>query len=132
MGMTKQLEDLFAFLRFPSISTDSNHNDDVRACADWIVQKLDGMGMDVQLHETPKHPIVLARNEHVEGRKTLLIYGHYDVQPVDPLELWDSAPFEPEIRDGRIWGRGATDNKGQMLAHVLGVEKHWRKTANCR
>jgi len=93
--MTKQLEDLFAFLRFPSISTDSNH----------------------------KHPIVIARNKHEEGKKTCLIYGHYDVQPVDPVELWDSPPFEPEIRDGRIWARGATDNKGQMLAHILGVEE---------
>lgn len=121
--MTKQLEDLFAFLRFPSISTDSSHAGDVRACADWLVRKLGGMGLATELHETPKHPIVVARNEHEEGKKTLLIYGHYDVQPVDPLGLWDTPPFEPEIRDGRIWARGATDNKGQMLAHVLGVEK---------
>lgn len=121
--MTKQLEDLFAFLRFPSISTDSTHSGDVRACADWLVSKLTAMDLKAELHETPKHPIVVARNEHREGKKTLLIYGHYDVQPVDPLELWDSSPFEPEIRDGRIWGRGSTDNKGQMLAHVLGVEE---------
>jgi len=123
MGMTKQLEDLFAFLRFPSISTDSNHAGDVRACADWLIEKLGGMGLDVELHETERHPIVIARNKHEEGKKTCLIYGHYDVQPVDPVELWNSPPFEPEIRDGRIWGRGSTDNKGQMLAHVLGVEE---------
>lgn len=121
--MNKQLEDLFAFLRFPSISTDSNHANDVRDCANWLVNKLTTMGLDVELHETPKHPIVVARNEHQADKKTLLIYGHYDVQPVDPLELWDTPPFEPEIRDGRIWARGATDNKGQMLAHVLGVEE---------
>ncbi len=121
--MTKQLEDLFAFLRFASISTNSGHAGDVRACAQWLVGKLDQMGLDTELHETPRHPIVVARNQHVEGKKTCLIYGHYDVQPVDPIELWDSPPFEPEIRDGRIWGRGATDNKGQMLAHVLGVEQ---------
>ena len=125
--MTKQLDDLFTFLRFPSISTDSNHAGDVRACADWIVQKLNGMGLNTELHETPKHPIVVARNEHVDGKKTLLIYGHYDVQPVDPLELWDTPPFEPEIRDGRIWGRGSTDNKGQMLAHILGIEEALEK-----
>ena len=121
--MTKQLEDFFEFLRFPSISTDSSHTGDVRACAEWLISKLGGMGLDTELHETPLHPIVVARNKHLPGRKTCLIYGHYDVQPVDPLELWHSAPFEPEIRDGRIWARGATDNKGQMLAHILGVEE---------
>lgn len=121
--MTKELEDLFAFLRFASISTDPDHAGDVRACAQWLVGKLGQMGLQTELHETPGNPIVVARNEHVEGKKTCLIYGHYDVQPVDPIELWDSPPFEPEIRDGRIWGRGATDNKGQMLAHVLGVEQ---------
>ena len=121
--MTKQLEDLFSFLRFASISTDSNHSGDVRACAEWLIDKLNHMGLDTELHETAQHPIVVARNKHVAGKKTCLIYGHYDVQPVDPVELWDSPPFEPEIRDGRIWARGATDNKGQMLAHVLGVEQ---------
>jgi len=121
--MTKQLEDLFSFLRFASISTDSNHSGDVRACAEWLIDKLNHIGLDTELHETAQHPIVVARNKHVAGKKTCLIYGHYDVQPVDPVELWDSPPFEPEIRDGRIWARGATDNKGQMLAHVLGVEQ---------
>ena len=121
--MTKHLEDLFAFLRFPSISTDSQHADDVRNCAGWLIEKLTSMGLKTELHETPKHPIVIARNEHVEGKKTCLIYGHYDVQPVDRVELWDTPPFEPQIRDGKIWARGATDNKGQMLAHILGVEE---------
>lgn len=121
--MTKQLEDLFTFLRFPSISTDSNHAGDVRACAEWLVQKLEGMGLETKLHETARHPVIVARNQHEEGKKTCLIYGHYDVQPVDPVELWHSPPFDPEIRDGRIWGRGSTDNKGQMLAHILGVEQ---------
>jgi acetylornithine deacetylase/succinyl-diaminopimelate desuccinylase-like protein len=121
--MTKQLEDLFSFLRFASISTDSNHSGDVRACAEWLIEKLNHIGLDTELHETAQHPIVIARNKHVAGKKTCLIYGHYDVQPVDPVELWDSPPFEPEIRDGRIWARGSTDNKGQMLAHVLGVEQ---------
>ena len=95
----------------------------MRACAEWLIEKLNHIGLDTELHETAQHPIVIARNPHVEGRKTCLIYGHYDVQPVDPVELWDSPPFEPEIRDGRIWARGATDNKGQMLAHILGVEE---------
>ncbi|MGB0293093.1 MAG: dipeptidase [Luteolibacter sp.] len=121
--MTPELEDLFKFLRFSSISTDSNYTDDTRACADWLIAKLNGMGLTAELHETARHPIVIARNEHTDDRPTVMIYGHYDVQPVDPVELWDTGPFEPEIRDGRIWARGATDNKGQMLAHILGVEK---------
>ncbi len=125
--MTKQLDDLFEFLRFPSISTASEHAGDVRACGEWLVKKLSGMGLDVKMHETPGHPVVVAKNEHKAGCKTVLIYGHYDVQPVDPVELWDSDPFEPEIRDGRIWCRGATDNKGQMMAHVLGVEEMLEK-----
>ncbi|MBK1834233.1 dipeptidase [Roseibacillus ishigakijimensis] len=121
--MTPALEDLFAVLRFPSISTDSRHAPDVRACAQWYVDKFARMGLSVELCETARHPIVLARNERLEGRKTVLIYGHYDVQPVDPLELWDSQPFEPEIREGKIWARGSTDNKGQHMAHLLGIEE---------
>ncbi|MCW1922925.1 dipeptidase [Luteolibacter arcticus] len=121
--MTPELEDLFAFLRFPSISTDSRNAGDVRACAEWLVAKLTGMGLKTSLHPTEGHPIVVAQNEHKPGRKTVLIYGHYDVQPVDPLNLWSNPPFEPVIRDGKIWARGSTDNKGQMLAHILGVEK---------
>ena len=116
------LDTLFEFLRFPSVSTDSSHASDVRSCAEWIDARLTGMGLDSQIHETPGHPIVVARNEKKEGRPTVLIYGHYDVQPADPLELWTSPPFEPEVRDGVIFGRGSTDNKGQMLAHLLGVE----------
>jgi acetylornithine deacetylase/succinyl-diaminopimelate desuccinylase-like protein len=125
--MTPQLEDLFAFLRFPSISTDSRHHADVRACAEWLHAKLECMGLSSAIHETAQHPVVVARNVHRPERKTVLIYGHYDVQPVDPLHLWDSKPFEPEIRDGKIWARGTSDNKGQMLAHVLGVEQTLRE-----
>lgn len=121
--MTPELRELFTFLSFPSVSTDSKHKQDVRDCAEWIVRKLSAMQLTTELHETPGHPIVIARNKHQADRKTVLIYGHYDVQPADPLELWQSPPFSPEIRDGRIWARGATDNKGQMLAHILGVSK---------
>lgn len=126
-AVTPELEDLFAFLRFPSVSTDSRNAGDVRDCANWLVKKLTGMGLQTTLHDTPGHPIVVAKNEHVEGRRTVLIYGHYDVQPVDPLELWETPPFEPVIREGKILARGATDNKGQMLAHILGVEKTLRE-----
>jgi acetylornithine deacetylase/succinyl-diaminopimelate desuccinylase-like protein len=125
--VTPQLEDLFAFLRFPSISTDSCHSGEMRACAEWLRAKLAAMGLASELHETPKHPVVLARNPHQPGRRNVLVYGHYDVQPVDPLRLWTHDPFDPQIRNGRIWARGATDNKGQMLAHVLGVETMLRE-----
>jgi len=125
--VTPQLDQLFSFLRFPSISTDSRHAADVRACAAWLLAKLEAMGLTATLHETARHPVVVARNAHVADRRTVLIYGHYDVQPVDPLNLWTSDPFQPEIRDGRIWARGATDNKGQMFAHVLGVEQTLRE-----
>lgn len=126
-AVTAELEDLFAFLRFPSVSTDSRHAGDVRSCAAWLVGRLQEIGLEASSHATPGHPVVLARNAHVPGRRTVLIYGHYDVQPVDPVELWTSSPFEPEIRDGRIWARGATDNKGQMMAHVQGVARTLRE-----
>ena len=121
--MTSELERLFEHLRFPSISTDSRHVDDVRANAEWLKGQFEGMGLKTEMHETPGNPVVIARNEKVADRPTVLIYGHYDVQPVDPLELWDSAPFEPEVRDGKIWGRGSADNKGQHFVHMLGAEK---------
>ena len=79
------------------------------------------MGLTTQLHETPGHPVIVAKNKHVAGRRTVLLYGHYDVQPVEPLSEWLSPPFEPTIRDGRIYCRGATDNKGQLIAHVSGM-----------
>lgn len=126
-GVNPALADLFEFLRFPSISTDSRHAGDVRNCAEWLVAKLRGMGLTATLHDTPGHPVIVAKNSYQANRPTVLIYGHYDVQPVDPLALWQSDPFQPEIRDGRIWARGATDNKGQMLAHVLGVEQTLRE-----
>jgi acetylornithine deacetylase/succinyl-diaminopimelate desuccinylase-like protein len=116
------LDDLFEFLRFPSVSADSRFKSDVDACADWLTAKLQKMGLKAQKIATPGHPVVLGRNERRSDRKTLLIYGHYDVQPADPLELWDSPPFEPVIKGEKIIGRGSTDNKGQILAHILGIE----------
>jgi acetylornithine deacetylase/succinyl-diaminopimelate desuccinylase-like protein len=119
----RHIDELLTFLSFPSVSTDSTHKDDVDACADWLGEKLSGMGLDVDKHFTAGHPVVVARNEHRKGRPTVMIYGHYDVQPVDPLELWKTAPFEPAIIDEVIYARGATDNKGQLMAHVLGMQE---------
>lgn len=115
------LEDLLTCLRFPSVSTDPKHQPDVRACAEWLVEKLRSMGLAVALHETPGHPVIVAKNAHLPGRRTVLLYGHYDVQPPEPHHEWRSPAFEPTIRDGRIWCRGATDNKGQLMAHVSGI-----------
>src|ERR1700724_1978924 len=117
------LEDYYSFLRFPSVSTDEKYAGKVRDCAQWLSEKLTKIGLESKVVPTAGHPIVWARNQHKSGRPTVLIYGHYDVQPPDPLELWDSPPFEPVLKDGYVFARGATDNKGQILSHILGVQE---------
>ena len=117
------LEDYFSFLRFPSVSTDNQFASNVRECAEWVSQKLAAIGLESKVVSTAGHPIVWARNEHRPGRRTVLIYGHYDVQPPDPLELWDSPPFEPVLKEGYVFARGATDNKGQILSHIIGIQE---------
>ena len=119
----RHLNEFFELLRFPSISTDSRHKGDVEDCARWLADKLKEMGLATEIHPTSGHPVVVAKNAHRPERRTVLIYGHYDVQPVDPLDLWKSPPFEPEVRNGMVWARGSTDNKGQHFAHILGVEE---------
>lgn len=121
------VQELFAFLRFASISTDPDYKVPTRECAEWLVAKLSAAGLKAELHTTPGHPVVVARNQHKAGRKTVLIYGHYDVQPVDPVELWTSPPFEPVEKNGVIYARGSTDNKGQILSHILGVAETIRE-----
>ncbi len=117
------LQEFYTFLRFPSISTDDAYRINLAECAQWLVEKLNGIGLEAQLVSTPGHPIVWAKNKHQPGRKTVMVYGHYDVQPPDPLELWDSPPFEPVLKNGYVYARGATDNKGQILAHILGIQE---------
>jgi acetylornithine deacetylase/succinyl-diaminopimelate desuccinylase-like protein len=116
------LDDLFEFLRFPSVSADSQFKSSVDACADWLTARLQKAGLRAQKYETAGHPVVVARNEERPGRRTVLIYGHYDVQPPDPVDLWETPPFEPVIKENKVFARGSTDNKGQILAHILGVE----------
>lgn len=123
MSTSPGLDDLLTLLRFPSVSTNPANAVDVRACATWLMAKLRSIGLSAELHETPGHPVVLARNVHKPGRRTVMIYGHYDVQPAEPLNEWLSPAFEPTIRDGRIFCRGATDNKGQLMAHLRGLEE---------
>jgi acetylornithine deacetylase/succinyl-diaminopimelate desuccinylase-like protein len=122
MSTDAALSQYLDFLRFGSISTDSKYKEQVNACADWLVAKLKAVGLDAQQHATPGHPVVVGHGPKKEGRPTVLIYGHYDVQPVDPLELWKRPPFNPGIENGIVTARGASDNKGQIFAHILGIE----------
>jgi acetylornithine deacetylase/succinyl-diaminopimelate desuccinylase-like protein len=118
-----QLEELKELLRIPSVSALSEHKGDVRRAAEWIKAMLERIGMEhVELHETEGHPILYADWLHKPGKPTVLIYGHYDVQPVDPLNLWDTPPFEPSERDGKLFARGATDDKGQLFLHLKAIE----------
>ena len=121
------IDEYFRLLRFPSVSTDPERTGDVSACADWLAAKLTAIGLKAEVRPTARHPIVIARNEHHAGRRTVMIYGHYDVQPVDPLELWTTPPFEPRVQDDVVFARGAADNKGQFFAHILGVEATLRE-----
>jgi acetylornithine deacetylase/succinyl-diaminopimelate desuccinylase-like protein len=123
------VERLSDLLRIPSISTESERDADTRRGAEWIHGMLSDCGIASQIVETPWHPCVLADSGPVDGDgPTVLIYGHYDVQPTGDLGLWDTPPFEPTIRDGTIYARGAADDKGQVLAHVLAAES-WMKVA---
>ena len=116
-----RVSELLEFVRIPSVSAQSLHAADMERCADWLVAKLQQIGVQAAKEPTPGNPIVLGRTPRDPSKKTVLIYGHYDVQPPEPLELWTSPPFDPEIRDGKIYGRGSSDNKGQILAHIIGV-----------
>ncbi|MFN0200124.1 MAG: dipeptidase [Bacteroidia bacterium] len=117
------LAELMELLRIPSISADSRYKDDVKRTADWIAEKLEALQLDkVEIHQTPGHPIVYAEKIIDASLPTILVYGHYDVQPPDPLDLWNSPPFEPVIVDGKIYARGACDDKGQVYMHIKAIE----------
>ena len=115
------VEQLKELLRIPSVSADSQFADDVTRAAEYVRDALAEAGLDAELIPTSGNPIVYGEWTKAEGAPTALIYGHYDVQPPDPLDLWTTPPFEPDIRDGKIWARGATDDKGQSWTHVLSV-----------
>ena len=117
------LDELFDLLRIPSVSADSRHKGDVRKAAEYVVQKLKDAGADkVELCETKGHPIVFGEKIINPSLPTVLVYGHYDVQPADPLNLWDSPAFEPVIKDGKIYARGSCDDKGQFYMHIKAFE----------
>lgn len=114
--------ELFELLRIPSVSADPTRKADMTRAAEWLQLKLQSLGFAARVDTTPGHPIVYAERLNAPGKPTVLIYGHYDVQPEAPLEEWVTPPFEPTIRDGRIYARGSTDDKGQAFAHIKGAE----------
>jgi acetylornithine deacetylase/succinyl-diaminopimelate desuccinylase-like protein len=120
------LDELKAWVAIPSISADPEHRGDVRRCCERLVARMSGIGMNAQLLETGGNPLAYGEWLGAPGKPTILLYGHYDVQPVDPLELWHSPPFEATVRDGNIYGRGTVDDKGQVLMHLAAIEAHLR------
>jgi acetylornithine deacetylase/succinyl-diaminopimelate desuccinylase-like protein len=116
------IRELMHFVRFPSISAQPRHAMDVRNCADWLTQHLRDIGLDARILRTPGHPIVHATARRRANLPTVLVYGHYDVQPVEPLDRWESPPFEPVIRADYLRARGASDDEGQMWAHIKAIE----------
>lgn len=120
---TEHVEELKEFLRIPSISTSSEYQPEIQRAAEWTANALRKAGLEqVRCIPTDGNPVVYGEWLHAPGKPTILIYGHYDVQPADPLELWDTPPFEPSERDGKLYARGATDNKGQLFLHLKVLE----------
>ncbi|HUJ71042.1 MAG TPA: dipeptidase [Verrucomicrobiae bacterium] len=120
------VQELKSLVRFASVSTQPERRRDVLACADWLARHFRSLGLDVKLYPTKGNPILVARTRRTPNASAprVLVYGHYDVQPPDPLELWKTPPFEPVERGGKLFGRGASDNKGQFFAHVKAVEAY--------
>jgi acetylornithine deacetylase/succinyl-diaminopimelate desuccinylase-like protein len=119
----EHLEQLKDFLRIPSISALSEHKSDMQKAAEWLKDSFHQAGLEnLSIDATEGHPVVYGDWLHAEGKPTILFYGHYDVQPVDPLNLWESGPFDPEVRDNKLYARGASDDKGQVFMHVKAVE----------
>ena len=121
------VDELFAFLRIPSVSADSEFRPEMQRCAEFVGDAMQQAGLTAEIISTAGHPIVFAERQVDDDRPTVLVYGHYDVQPPDPLDSWTSPPFEPQIRDGKIYARGSTDDKGQLFTHIKSIEA-WIKT----
>lgn len=124
----RYIEELFEYTRIPSISAQSDHAGDMRRCAEWIAERSRKAGLSADIRETAGYPVVIAKSPNQDPKKpTFLVYGHYDVQPPDPLELWTSPPFEPRREGRNVYARGISDNKGQHLAHINAIEA-WLQT----
>lgn len=125
------LNELFEFLRFPSISSRSEYAKDIISCANWLAKAMRRIGIEnVQIYPTEGHPIVYGEYLKYKDKPTILVYGHYDVQPVEPLNLWETEPFEPTIKDGKIFARGASDDKGQLFIHLKAFETIMAETGS--
>src|ERR1700694_110185 len=123
----RYVEELKAWIAVPSISAQPDHAADVRRSAEHAVERLRSAGFtEAEVLETGGHPVAYGAWLGAGSAPTILIYGHHDVQPADPLELWTSPPFEAEVRNGKIYGRGSVDDKGQCLMHVAAIEAHLR------
>ena len=119
----EHLSDLYEFLRIPSISAQSQHKPDIERAAQWVAERLRRVGLDsVEILPTKMHPLVYGESLQAPGKPTILFYGHYDVQPADPLDLWTSPPFEPTLRGGNLFGRGTADDKGQVHIHIRALD----------
>src|SRR2546425_1260500 len=124
MDTDRLLRELTDFLRIPSVSTNASHNADCRAAAEWVAGELRRLGCrEVQFLASGTHPVVWGVGPEVPGAPTLLIYGHYDVQPPEPLDEWTTPPFEPTVRDGKLFARGAADDKGQVFCLLKAIEE---------
>jgi acetylornithine deacetylase/succinyl-diaminopimelate desuccinylase-like protein len=122
------VNELCDYVRFPSVSAQPQHRSDMKACGEWVVKHCQQIGLEAQLCPTQGHPIVLAKTPRhsKNGRPHFLVYGHYDVQPPEPFELWKTPPFEPRIEGRSMFARGASDNKGQNLAHLKAIEAYFK------
>ena len=119
----EHLNELKEFLRIPSVSTKSEHKKDIERAAHWVAEKLSAAGLEnIEITPTKMHPVVYGESLHAPGKATVLFYGHYDVQPAEPLDLWTSPAFEPTVRDGSLFGRGTADDKGQVHIHLKALE----------
>ncbi len=127
----RYLSELKEFLAIPSVSSQSEHNNDTQRCAQWVSEQMKTIGMqNVQIFPTAGHPIVYSEWLGAPGKPTVLFYGHYDVQPVDPLNLWTTPPFEMSVRNGNIYARGSADDKGQVYIHFKGIEALMKQTGS--
>jgi acetylornithine deacetylase/succinyl-diaminopimelate desuccinylase-like protein len=118
-------QELNDFLRIPSVSAQPAHNADTRRAAEWVKASLDTIGVPAKMYDTAGHPVVVGEYRNAgPSAPTVLVYGHYDVQPPEPLDLWTSPPFEPQVRDGKLFARGSVDDKGQLFLHIKALEAH--------
>src|SRR5487761_607595 len=119
----KHLAELCEFLRIPSVSAKTEHRPDIERAARWVADNLRAAGFQkIEIVPTNLHPLVYAESLEAPGKPTVLFYGHYDVQPAEPLDLWTSPAFEPAVRNGNLYGRGTADDKGQVHIHIKALE----------